>query len=369
MNCKDTTTTTRGPITKRACDFCRMRKMKCDGESVCTPCQKRNFGRCSYDIPVSKRGPKKGSKRNVRRQSDFNNEDENLNENSGESITHNSYNDENGIQIPQYNLNTSNMPSINIEGIQSFSTNTNGVLFDFNSTSDNLANILVSQGNYYHPNISATTAFTTSAQEIEQFNSNQNMIGTIYTVESSLPVRTLISSPLSDSSMNSRCPSTTIDYLNLGEPLRPSPTNPISVCSQHGTQDGWPLSSDGQIDFVKLIMYLNSISIYQSNNSSKSIIVQSILNYLQYYHFILPMLDIKNFLLALRNPLDLNLKTLLNNFIILNKLTELNKAKVMEYMTDSYMTMLVNEGFAAEPICQLNWLLDTVVTKFAVSPV
>ena len=42
---------------KRACDCCRKRKVKCDGESPCGPCRKATI-RCAYLQPPKKKGPK-----------------------------------------------------------------------------------------------------------------------------------------------------------------------------------------------------------------------------------------------------------------------------------------------------------------------
>lgn len=42
---------------RRACDCCRKRKVKCDGESPCGPCRKATI-RCAYLQPPKKKGPK-----------------------------------------------------------------------------------------------------------------------------------------------------------------------------------------------------------------------------------------------------------------------------------------------------------------------
>jgi len=42
---------------RRACDCCRKRKVKCDGEIPCTPCKKAAI-RCAYLQPPKKKGPK-----------------------------------------------------------------------------------------------------------------------------------------------------------------------------------------------------------------------------------------------------------------------------------------------------------------------
>lgn len=42
---------------KRACDCCRKRKVKCDGEDPCGPCRKATI-RCAYLQPPKKKGPK-----------------------------------------------------------------------------------------------------------------------------------------------------------------------------------------------------------------------------------------------------------------------------------------------------------------------
>ncbi|KAF1353154.1 hypothetical protein BDV97DRAFT_109004 [Delphinella strobiligena] len=42
---------------RRACDCCRKRKVKCDGESPCDPCRKATI-RCAYLQPPKKKGPK-----------------------------------------------------------------------------------------------------------------------------------------------------------------------------------------------------------------------------------------------------------------------------------------------------------------------
>ncbi|GAB7350282.1 hypothetical protein MBLNU459_g0923t1 [Dothideomycetes sp. NU459] len=42
---------------KRACDCCRKRKVKCDGEEPCGPCRKATI-RCAYLQPPKKKGPK-----------------------------------------------------------------------------------------------------------------------------------------------------------------------------------------------------------------------------------------------------------------------------------------------------------------------
>ncbi|KXT05876.1 hypothetical protein AC578_341 [Pseudocercospora eumusae] len=42
---------------KRACDCCRKRKVKCDGQDPCTPCKKASI-RCAYLQPPKKKGPK-----------------------------------------------------------------------------------------------------------------------------------------------------------------------------------------------------------------------------------------------------------------------------------------------------------------------
>ncbi|KAF2159636.1 hypothetical protein M409DRAFT_29955 [Zasmidium cellare ATCC 36951] len=42
---------------RRACDCCRKRKVKCDGEEPCNPCKKASI-RCAYLQPALKKGPK-----------------------------------------------------------------------------------------------------------------------------------------------------------------------------------------------------------------------------------------------------------------------------------------------------------------------
>ena len=42
---------------RRACDCCRKRKVRCDGESPCDPCRKATI-RCAYLQPPKKKGPK-----------------------------------------------------------------------------------------------------------------------------------------------------------------------------------------------------------------------------------------------------------------------------------------------------------------------
>ncbi|EME47678.1 hypothetical protein DOTSEDRAFT_146525 [Dothistroma septosporum NZE10] len=42
---------------RRACDCCRKRKVKCDGEEPCNPCKKASI-RCAYLQPPKKKGPK-----------------------------------------------------------------------------------------------------------------------------------------------------------------------------------------------------------------------------------------------------------------------------------------------------------------------
>lgn len=42
---------------RRACDCCRKRKVKCDGEEPCSPCKKASI-RCAYLQPPKKKGPK-----------------------------------------------------------------------------------------------------------------------------------------------------------------------------------------------------------------------------------------------------------------------------------------------------------------------
>lgn len=42
---------------RRACDCCRKRKVRCDGESPCGPCRKASI-RCAYLQPPKKKGPK-----------------------------------------------------------------------------------------------------------------------------------------------------------------------------------------------------------------------------------------------------------------------------------------------------------------------
>lgn len=45
----------KGAIAKRACDCCRKRKVKCDGQEPCSPCQKAAI-RCAYQEPPKKKG-------------------------------------------------------------------------------------------------------------------------------------------------------------------------------------------------------------------------------------------------------------------------------------------------------------------------
>jgi hypothetical protein len=47
-------------VVAQACDYCRKRKVKCDGEYPCAVCKSRNLD-CTYLIPVRKRGPTKKS--------------------------------------------------------------------------------------------------------------------------------------------------------------------------------------------------------------------------------------------------------------------------------------------------------------------
>ena len=45
------------PALRRACDCCRKRKVKCDGQEACGPCKKASI-RCAYLQPPKKKGPK-----------------------------------------------------------------------------------------------------------------------------------------------------------------------------------------------------------------------------------------------------------------------------------------------------------------------
>ena len=45
------------PALRRACDCCRKRKVKCDGQEACGPCKKAGI-RCAYLQPPKKKGPK-----------------------------------------------------------------------------------------------------------------------------------------------------------------------------------------------------------------------------------------------------------------------------------------------------------------------
>ena len=56
----------------RACDACRIRKRKCDGEQPCRNCSKtanhmddKSVPNCTYTSAIKKRGPKKGYKDNL----------------------------------------------------------------------------------------------------------------------------------------------------------------------------------------------------------------------------------------------------------------------------------------------------------------
>ncbi|KXS11228.1 hypothetical protein M427DRAFT_102537, partial [Gonapodya prolifera JEL478] len=44
----------------QACDQCRARKLKCDGQPQCSRCTRRNT-QCHYRTTMLKRGPPKGS--------------------------------------------------------------------------------------------------------------------------------------------------------------------------------------------------------------------------------------------------------------------------------------------------------------------
>jgi hypothetical protein len=43
-------------VVAQACDYCRKRKVKCDGELPCAVCKLRNQ-ECSFLLPIRKRGP------------------------------------------------------------------------------------------------------------------------------------------------------------------------------------------------------------------------------------------------------------------------------------------------------------------------
>ncbi|AJP99519.1 Mal33p [Saccharomyces cerevisiae YJM189] len=44
-------------LVKYACDYCRVRRVKCDGKKPCSRCIEHNFD-CTYQQPLKKRGPK-----------------------------------------------------------------------------------------------------------------------------------------------------------------------------------------------------------------------------------------------------------------------------------------------------------------------
>ena len=54
--------TRRSRISKRSCDFCKLKKLKCvlllQDRSKCTSCEKFNRGGCTFSISQKKRGPK-----------------------------------------------------------------------------------------------------------------------------------------------------------------------------------------------------------------------------------------------------------------------------------------------------------------------
>ncbi|CAI4056141.1 hypothetical protein SKDZ_02G4010 [Saccharomyces kudriavzevii ZP591] len=51
-------------LAKYACDYCRVRRVKCDGKKPCRRCLQHNF-ECTHQQPLKKRGPKPISARNL----------------------------------------------------------------------------------------------------------------------------------------------------------------------------------------------------------------------------------------------------------------------------------------------------------------
>ncbi|KAI9293449.1 hypothetical protein K502DRAFT_350980 [Neoconidiobolus thromboides FSU 785] len=337
-------------LVKRACDFCRRRKIKCDGNMACMNCIKHNKGDCSYEKPILKRGPK-------------------------------------GARNRACTLSDQHRPQI----VSTINTNTAGLLFNTSSEQSRSSSpsIMKELGSLFsynempspflkehdlnpvsltkrHSEI-ATPRFHPNDFEEEDEFANENLS---HMMEKMNNINSNNSNSGSNKTMTSASSNTNDDVLyNLSEPVSvPKKTTGsyhMLVPPKEELQklNNWPLTEYG-IDFVKLVLYLGDLPHDKLNTAQ----IQSIVNYFHNFHCKVPILDINNLFYFLRCEHSDYVKHLLNDFLVLLKLTNINFIKTDQTLFECWLNSL-NSFYPDDPMnpfALLLFVLDATIARLAV---